>query len=59
VVVIPVVTSSESVAKGNKALGFIRRNVGSCPEEVKKQAYLAQIKMDKNNRTKYCVVIYS
>ena len=23
------------VAKGNKALGFIRRNVGSCPEEVK------------------------
>jgi hypothetical protein len=25
------------VAKGNKALGFIRRNVGSCPEEVKKQ----------------------
>jgi hypothetical protein len=29
------------VAKGNKALGFIRRNVGSCPEGVKKQAYLA------------------
>jgi hypothetical protein len=28
------------VAKGNKALGFIRRNVGLCPEEVKKQAYL-------------------
>ena len=25
------------VTKGNKALGFIRRNVGSCPEEVKKQ----------------------
>ena len=23
------------VAKGNKALGFIRRNVGSCPEVVK------------------------
>jgi hypothetical protein len=37
-------TSSESVAKGNKALGFIRRNVGSCPEEVKKQAYLALVR---------------
>ena len=32
------------VAKGNKALGFIRRNVGSCPEEVKKQAYLALVR---------------
>jgi hypothetical protein len=30
--------------EGNKALGFIRRNVGSCPEEVKKQAYLALIR---------------
>jgi hypothetical protein len=30
--------------KGNKALGFIRRNVGSCPEEVKKQAYLAPVR---------------
>jgi hypothetical protein len=32
------------VAKGNKALGFIRRNVGSCPAEVKKQAYLALVR---------------
>jgi hypothetical protein len=32
------------VAKGDKALGFIRRNVGSCPEEVKKQAYLALVR---------------
>jgi hypothetical protein len=32
------------VAKGNKALGFIRKNVGSCPEEVKKQAYLAFVR---------------
>ena len=32
------------VEKGNKALGFIRRNVGSCPEEVKKQAYLALVR---------------
>jgi hypothetical protein len=32
------------VSKGNKALGFIRRNVGSCPEEVKKQAYLAFVR---------------
>ena len=31
------------VTKGNRALGFIRRNVGSCPEEVKKQAYLALV----------------
>jgi hypothetical protein len=33
-------------AKGNKALGFIhvRRNVGSCPEEVKKQAYLTLVR---------------
>jgi hypothetical protein len=33
------------VAKGNKALGFIRRNVGSCPEEVKKQAYLLYVSL--------------
>ena len=32
------------VTKGNKALGFIRRKVGSCPEEVKKQAYLALVR---------------
>ena len=32
------------VAKGNKALGFVHRNVGSCPEEVKKQAYLALVR---------------
>ena len=32
------------VAKGNKTLGFIRRNVGSCPEHVKKQAYLALVR---------------
>ncbi|VDI60236.1 Hypothetical predicted protein [Mytilus galloprovincialis] len=32
------------VTKGNKALGFIRRNVGSCPEAVKKQAYLALVR---------------
>jgi hypothetical protein len=31
------------VTKGNTALGFMRRNVGSCPEEVKKQAYLALV----------------
>ncbi|VDH91445.1 Hypothetical predicted protein [Mytilus galloprovincialis] len=30
--------------KRNRALGFIRRNVGSCPEEVKKQAYLALVR---------------
>jgi hypothetical protein len=28
----------------NLALGFIRRNVGLCPEEVKKQAYLALVR---------------
>ena len=33
------------VTKGNKASGFIRRNVGSCPEEVKKQAYLALVRL--------------
>jgi hypothetical protein len=32
------------VTKGNKALSFIRRNAGSCPEEVKKQAYLALVR---------------
>jgi hypothetical protein len=32
------------VAKGNKALGFIRRNIGSCPEEVRKQAYLELVR---------------
>ena len=32
------------VTKGNKALGFIRRNLGTCPEEVKKQAYLALVR---------------
>ena len=31
------------VTKGNKALGFILRNVGSCPEAVKKQAYLVLV----------------
>ena len=32
------------VTKGNKALGFIRRIVGSCPEGIKKQAYLALVR---------------
>ena len=32
------------VTKGNKALGFICRNVGPCPEDVKKQAYLALVR---------------
>jgi hypothetical protein len=32
------------VTKGNKALGFIRRIVGSCPEGVKKQAYIALVR---------------
>jgi hypothetical protein len=30
------------VTKGNKALSFIRRNAGSCPEEVKKLTILSR-----------------
>ena len=32
------------VSKSTKSLGFIRRNIGSCPEEIKKQAYLTLVR---------------
>ena len=35
---------SAITGKGNRALGFIRRNLHNCPEEVKKQAYYSLIR---------------
>ena len=35
---------SAITGKGNRALGFIRRNLHNCPEEVKKQAYYSLVR---------------
>ena len=35
---------SAITGKGNRALGFIRRNLHNCPEKVKKQAYYSLVR---------------
>ena len=35
---------SAITGKGNRALGFIRRNLHNCPEEVKRQAYYSLVR---------------
>ena len=32
------------IGTGNRSLGFIRRNLNKCPENVKEQAYLALVR---------------
>ena len=32
------------VSKANRSLGFVKRNLGKCPERIKKQAYLALVR---------------
>ena len=40
---------SAITGKGNRALGFIRRNLHNCPEEVKKQAYYSLVRPHLEN----------
>ena len=35
---------SNIVGKANRSLGFVRRNLSNCPEEIKKQAYYALVR---------------
>ena len=35
---------SNIVGKANRSLGFVKRNLNKCPEEVKKQAYYTLVR---------------
>jgi hypothetical protein len=35
---------NKTISKANKVLGFLRRNIGKCPQDIKKKAYLTLVR---------------
>jgi hypothetical protein len=35
---------NKAISKANKVLGFMRRNIGKCPQDIKEKAYLTLLR---------------
>jgi hypothetical protein len=46
---------NKAISKANKVLGFLRRNIGKCPQDIKEKAYLTLVRTHLEYSSAVCM----